>query len=63
MEDEGKGFDFRNLPDPTLPENLFLPSGRGLLLARAFLDEVRFEGQGNVVVLIKRRKAIESIIN
>jgi len=53
IEDEGKGFDYKNLPDPTDPENLFLPSGRGILLARAFLDDVRYEGKGNKVILEK----------
>ncbi len=54
--DEGEGFDFYNLPDPTEPENLFLPSGRGILLARYFLDKVEFQGKGNRVVLVKNRK-------
>lgn len=55
IEDDGNGFDFSALPDPTEPANLFAPSGRGLLLARAFLDEVRFSGKGNVVTLAKYR--------
>jgi len=63
IEDEGKGFDFANLPDPTDPENLFLPSGRGILLARAFLDDVRYEGRGNVVVLEKRKKAKDPLLS
>ncbi|MCH7477716.1 MAG: response regulator [SAR324 cluster bacterium] len=57
VEDEGEGFDFENLPDPTDPQNLFLPSGRGILLARTFLDEVEFQGKGNVVVLVKRKSS------
>ncbi len=55
VEDEGEGFDHLNLPDPTHPDNLFLPSGRGILLARTFLDEVEFIGKGNLVRLLKRR--------
>jgi len=51
--DEGPGFDYAGLPDPTRPENLFAPSGRGILLARTFLDEVLFTGRGNEVTLIK----------
>lgn len=50
--DEGKGFDFENLPDPTDPMNLFLSSGRGIMLARAFLDEVEYQGSGNTVLLV-----------
>lgn len=54
IEDEGSGFDYLNLPDPTNPDNLFLPSGRGIFLAQTFLDEVTYLGGGNVVVAVKR---------
>jgi serine/threonine-protein kinase RsbW len=37
--DEGSGFDFASLPDPLAPGNLLRQSGRGILLARAFVDE------------------------
>lgn len=37
--DEGAGFDPQALPDPLAPDNLLRQSGRGLLLARAFVDE------------------------
>lgn len=55
VEDEGDGFDYSDLPDPTDPDNLFLPSGRGILLARSFIDEVIYEGRGNVCTLVQRR--------
>jgi len=51
VEDEGSGFDYEALPDPTDPENLFIPSGRGILLARSFIHEVAFSGKGNIVTL------------
>ena len=57
VQDEGKGFDFANLPDPTNPENLFLPSGRGLLMASSFVDEISFLGNGNSVRLVKKRSS------
>ncbi len=53
VQDDGEGFDYHNLPDPTDPENLFLPSGRGILLARSFIDEVNYSGNGNVVTLVQ----------
>ncbi len=56
IEDEGPGFDVSKLPDPTEPENLERPCGRGLLLMRAFMDEVRYNATGNRVTLIFRRK-------
>jgi FixJ family two-component response regulator/anti-sigma regulatory factor (Ser/Thr protein kinase) len=55
VEDEGQGFDYHNLPDPTDPENLFLASGRGILLARAFIDDVQFLGRGNTCTLVQYR--------
>ena len=55
VRDEGPGFDPQQLPDPTEPANLEKPSGRGLLLMRTFMDDVRFNEAGNQVTLIKRR--------
>lgn len=53
--DEGPGFDPSSLPDPTSPEALERPCGRGLLLMRAFMDEVNFSDRGNEVVMRKSR--------
>jgi CheY-like chemotaxis protein len=55
IEDEGPGFDPSGLPDPLDLSNLEKPSGRGLMLIRTFMDEVTFEGRGNVIRMIKRR--------
>ena len=49
--DEGTGFDFNNLPDPTSPENLEKPQGRGIFLMNHLADEVNFIDNGNVVQL------------
>lgn len=54
--DEGEGFDMSSLPDPLSPENLLRQSGRGLLLARAFMDEFDLHarsGGGTEVRLVK----------
>ena len=56
VEDEGPGFDVSKLPDPTDPENLDKPSGRGLLFMRTFMDEVRYNTTGNCVTLVKCRE-------
>lgn len=56
VTDEGPGFDVTKLPDPTNPENLLLPSGRGVLFMRTFMDEVRYNATGNRVTLVKRRE-------
>jgi CheY-like chemotaxis protein len=57
VRDEGPGFDPSTLPDPTDPANLCRIGGRGLLLIRTLMDEVRFNATGNEIVLVKRRQA------
>jgi CheY-like chemotaxis protein len=57
IADEGPGFDPSVLPDPTDPANLDRVGGRGLLLIRTFLDDVRFNPKGNEITLVKRREA------
>ncbi|TRX58670.1 ATP-binding protein [Fulvivirga sp. M361] len=51
VSDEGKGFDFQNLPDPTAPENLEKPGGRGIFLMKHLCDEVAFKEKGKIVEL------------
>jgi serine/threonine-protein kinase RsbW len=49
VEDEGAGFDYTNLPDPTAPENLEKPDGRGIFLMKNLSDEVIFDHNGSKV--------------
>ena len=49
IKDEGEGFDFNNLPDPTAPENLEKPTGRGVFLMKNLSDLVVFSDNGSVV--------------
>lgn len=51
IKDEGDGFDFTNLPDPTSPENILKESGRGIFLMQNLADKVEFIGDGNEVSL------------
>ena len=51
VSDQGNGFDFSDLPDPTLPENIEKPHGRGIFLMRQLSEEVVFEEPGNKVEL------------
>jgi serine/threonine-protein kinase RsbW len=53
VEDEGPGFDRRNVPDPTLQENLEKCSGRGILLMEAYMDQVNYSQNGRRVHMIK----------
>jgi serine/threonine-protein kinase RsbW len=51
ITDEGDGFDYHGLPDPTAPENLNKPGGRGIFLMKHLSDEVQFREEGKVVEL------------
>lgn len=51
ITDQGAGFDFDNVPDPTSPENLEKPNGRGVFLMRSLADDCAFEDDGRIVSL------------
>ena len=51
VQDEGSGFDFHQLPDPTSPENIAKPGGRGIFLMKHLSDEVDFKENGKIVEL------------
>jgi serine/threonine-protein kinase RsbW len=51
VEDEGPGFDYEHLPDPTAPENIEKPHGRGVFLMRQLSDRCEFLDAGRVVIL------------
>ncbi|MCB0661804.1 MAG: ATP-binding protein [Saprospiraceae bacterium] len=49
ISDEGNGFDYDNLPDPTAPENICKCGGRGVFLMKALCDEIAFKNNGSTV--------------
>ena len=49
VHDEGKGFDFERLPDPTLGERALKPSGLGVFLMRQYMYKVEFYDNGSGV--------------
>ncbi|WKV13279.1 ATP-binding protein [Marivirga harenae] len=51
VSDQGTGFDYNALPDPTAPENIDKPGGRGIFLMKALSDELSFEEEGKKVKL------------
>ena len=60
VTDEGEGFDPDAAPDPTEKDNLLATSGRGMLLMRAFVDDIvysRRETRGMEVTMTKRKPA------
>jgi serine/threonine-protein kinase RsbW len=52
VTDQGTGFDYDNLPDPTAPENLCKCGGRGVFLMRQLSDNIRFFNNGSTVEMI-----------
>jgi len=51
IHDQGTGFDPSALPDPTNPENIEKPSGRGVFLMKHLADKVEFSDEGRTVLL------------
>ena len=51
VNDEGPGFDYEHLPDPTDPENIEKPHGRGVFLMRALSDNVEFSDNGSTAAI------------
>lgn len=52
ISDEGPGFNYEKLPDPTQPENLEKTHGRGIFLMKHLADEVEFNEMGNEVKIL-----------
>jgi serine/threonine-protein kinase RsbW len=55
ITDEGPGFNPEDVPDPTSPENIERPCGRGLLLIRYYMTGVAFQDNGRTIVMHKLR--------
>jgi serine/threonine-protein kinase RsbW len=51
VEDDGPGFDYKNIPDPTSPENIENVSGRGVFLMEKLSDKIDFKKNGSIVEL------------
>jgi serine/threonine-protein kinase RsbW len=55
VEDQGEGFDPGGVPDPTSSENLEIPSGRGIMLMRAYMSEVEYLDPGNRIRMVFKK--------
>lgn len=55
IEDKGPGFKPEEVPDPTADDRLEIPTGRGLLLMRAYMARVEYKGRGNRVEMDYKR--------
>ncbi len=52
ITDQGTGFDYNDLPDPTAPDNIGKIGGRGIFLMKNLADEVHFKEEGREVELV-----------
>ena len=55
IRDEGEGFCPGEVPDPTTPERLRMPTGRGIMLLRAYMDKVEYRDNGREIFFMKKR--------
>jgi serine/threonine-protein kinase RsbW len=51
VDDEGKGFNYKDIPDPTAPENIENVNGRGIFLMEKLSDKIEFKRNGATVEL------------
>lgn len=49
VKDQGQGFDFETIPDPTKPENIEKTHGRGIFLMKHLADEIEFQESGSTI--------------
>jgi len=52
VKDQGQGFDYMHIPDPTSPENIEKINGRGVFLMEKLSDRINFFENGSKVELI-----------
>ncbi|HUW84173.1 MAG TPA: ATP-binding protein [Phycisphaerae bacterium] len=53
VADEGEGFCVAQVPDPTIDANLECPTGRGIMLMRAYMNHVSYNDTGTEVTMVK----------
>jgi len=56
VNDQGSGFDYKHLPDPTAPENIEKEDGRGIFLMKSLAEEVEFCDGGKCVNIYFSKK-------
>jgi serine/threonine-protein kinase RsbW len=52
VKDQGDGFDYQHIPDPTAPENIEKINGRGVFLMERLSDKILFTDNGSKVELV-----------
>ena len=60
VQDQGRGYDPKMVPDPTADENLALPSGRGVAMMHSFMDDVQINEKGNKVTMVRHSEQVRA---
>ncbi len=60
VRDEGAGFYPEEVPDCTCTERLPVPSGRGIMLMKAYMDKICYRDKGREVYFMKRRSQTDT---
>ncbi|PTN08922.1 ATP-binding protein [Mangrovibacterium marinum] len=63
VQDEGAGFDYTNIPDPTAADNLHKEGGRGLFIIQRVVDEVKFKNNGSIIQLKFKFKSAHTVLS
>ena len=63
VRDQGDGFEPEAVPDPTSDEFIERPSGRGLLLMRAYLDHCEYRDGGRCLLMERERNSMLPVLN
>lgn len=53
ITDEGEGFNWKNIPDPTDQKHILELNGRGIFISKFLFDKVEYAGKGNIVIATK----------
>lgn len=61
VTDQGEGFDYKAIPNPTNPENIEKLRGRGLFLIQNVMDEIEFADSGRTIRMIKHLKEVRRV--
>jgi serine phosphatase RsbU (regulator of sigma subunit)/anti-sigma regulatory factor (Ser/Thr protein kinase) len=54
--DQGEGFDYSRLPDPTEPENRSKTTGRGIFIVKGYVDSIEYFEKGRCILTVTHRK-------
>lgn len=59
ISDEGDGFNWDSLPNPTDEDHILELNGRGVFISRFLFDKIEYVGKGNIVIATKYIKNLK----